>query len=155
MQLLIYVAAPWKRKDEAREAKCILEKEGFIVTSRWIDLHGDVDKMDPSTRAYIEEQSIHDVEDVYDADVLVLLNLEKSEGKACETGMALAEGIPVILVGERTNIFHWLPVIVQVDNLQGAISQLKEWSKVIDAHLAAEAALPFTEGEILSPIEEA
>src|SRR3990167_9667545 len=131
MQLRVYIAAPFPRKKEARAAKALLEKEGFIVTSRWIDLHGDVDKLDPSVQSYLEEQSLNDVEDVFDADVLVLLNIEKSEGKATECGLALAEGIPVILVGERTNIFHWLPVITKVYDLVEAVEKLRGFEKEI------------------------
>jgi hypothetical protein len=46
------------------------------------------------------------------ADVLLLINSAKSEGKAVEQGLAIAYGIPIIAVGVRgvlsKNVFHYL-----------------------------------------------
>ena len=125
-KIKVYLACPWKRKDEAKLGKIQLEEAGLEVTSRWIDLHGDKEKEDPLDFKYFEEEAIHDVQDVYRADILILLNLEKSEGKAAETGMALAWNKPVILVGERSNIFHYLPMPI-VSNLNAAIELIRQW----------------------------
>jgi nucleoside 2-deoxyribosyltransferase len=59
-------------------------------------------------QSIIRDQAYQDIADVRRADVLVVLNLQKSEGKAVETGIAIAAGIPVISVGPRSNIFQAL-----------------------------------------------
>jgi hypothetical protein len=59
------------------------------------------------------------------ASAFVLLNLEKSEGKAVETGVALGVGARRILVGPRSNIFHYLPGWTRVNTVEEAILALK------------------------------
>lgn len=117
----VYVAAPWVRKAEAIAAGQRLEAEGFLVTSRWFDHNGD--PLDPtglsSGRSDIRHQAREDLVDVCRSNALVVLNLEKSEGKAVETGVALITGIPVISVGTRSNIFQSLGY--EVNTLDDAI----------------------------------
>ena len=99
----VYVAAPWVRREEARESAQRILAAGHTIVSRWLREHGD--STDPRVLAH---EAQVDYEDVVDSDVLVLINLEKSEGKSVETGIAIGAGLPVIVVGERSNIFHYL-----------------------------------------------
>lgn len=106
----VYVAAPWVRKADAINAGKLLEHNGFEVTSRWFYHEGDPTdstglKCDDSA---IIQQALEDIEDVLSADILMILQLEKSEGKAVETGIAIANDIPFIVVGARSNIFQIL-----------------------------------------------
>ena len=117
----IYVAAPWVRKMEARNVAYAFADAGYDITSRWLWLHGDSE--DDHVKA---TEAQNDVDDVDAADVLVLVNLEKSEGKAVETGMALATHKPIVLIGERSNIFHYLPRVVVVSTISQALNALKE-----------------------------
>jgi hypothetical protein len=121
----VYIAAPWKRKAEARVAADRLRDAGYTITSRWIDVHGDT--TDPEQ---LEIEAGNDLEDIEAADYFVLLNLEPSEGKAVETGIALIEDIPIIGVGKPSNVFHYLPEIVWVDTLTDAIDALYEFDIV-------------------------
>jgi nucleoside 2-deoxyribosyltransferase len=108
--LRVYIAAPWVRRDEAKAVGERLIAAGHEVTSRWFQHQGDPNDSTGSTLDQIEvrRQAGEDVIDVCRADALVVLNLEKSEGKAVETGIAIANGIPVISVGKRSNIFQSL-----------------------------------------------
>jgi hypothetical protein len=115
----VYIAAPWKRKAEARVAAERLRDAGYTIASRWIVCHGDT--KDPEQ---LEIEANNDREDIAAADYFVLLNLEVSEGKAVETGIALTEGIPIIGVGRPSNVFHHLPEIVWVNTLTEAIEAL-------------------------------
>jgi nucleoside 2-deoxyribosyltransferase len=115
----IYLAAPWKRKLDAQLAADALEAAGHTITSRWLDYYGDTD--DPEELA---AEAINDIEDIDAADVFVLLNLEPSEGKAVETGLALAEGLQILGVGQPSNVFHHLPEIQWVSTLAEAIDVL-------------------------------
>ena len=101
----IYVAAPWVRKEEARYVAGRLRDAGFIVTSRWIDMHGGNEN--PSILC---KEAQHDWGDIRASTVLVLLNIEKSEGKATEQGIALERGLKIVGVGiPKNNVFHYLP----------------------------------------------
>jgi hypothetical protein len=73
----------------------------------------------------LRREAQHDWDDVKAADVLVVLNYEKSEGKATEQGLALAMGKKIIGVGKPgNNIFHYLPHYTWVDDLVGVVNLL-------------------------------
>ena len=120
----VYLAAPWVRKDDAKAARAQLQAAGIDVTSHWLEHEGSATDSTGSTSpiAYIQEQAVQDIKDVRRADYLVVLNLERSEGKAVETGVAIANGIPVISVGKRSNIFQTLGL--EVETLEQAINFL-------------------------------
>lgn len=122
MKPYVYLAAPWVRRNEAIAAGELLTAQGMVVTSRWFHHAGDPTDTTGSRLDIVEvrQQAREDVLDVKRADYVVVLNLERSEGKAVETGIALANGIPVISVGKRSNIFQTL--CHEVDTLDEAIS---------------------------------
>lgn len=122
----IYVAAPWVRKADAIQAGELLKAAGHEITSRWFEHEGDPNDPTGATVAshIIRQQARDDMEDVVSADVVVVLNLEKSEGKAVETGIAIAMGVPVVSVGKRSNIFQSLGK--EVVTLEDAIEYLRD-----------------------------
>jgi len=126
----IYLAGPWVRRPEVREVAKRLEAAGHILTSRWLYEHegnpNDASGL-TSPEAYIRLQAEEDVNDVLDADVFIVLNLEKSEGKAFEMGIAYMTGRPIISVGKRFNIFCSLGT--QVDTVDEAIAHLASFTK--------------------------
>jgi hypothetical protein len=77
--------APWKHRQAACAAADQIAAAGHIITSRW--LRGHDDTTDP---VRLRQEAEHDWDDVHIADVAVLLNIEPSEGKAVEQGIALA-----------------------------------------------------------------
>lgn len=113
----VYVAAPWVRKDDAKRFADKLRAVGIIVTSRWFTHEGSTNDSAgvESPIEHIRMQAHQDIQDVRAADALVVLNLQKSEGKAVETGIALAADIPIVSVGPRSNIFQSLAIEVVSD----------------------------------------
>lgn len=108
--MIVYVAAPYARREEAIVVMRWLEAKGHVVTSSWLRK-----QMNMSDAA-----ACTDLDDVRRANVFLLLNLETSEGKNVELGYALALGKQIVLVGARTNVFHYLEcvrVIASVDDL--------------------------------------
>ena len=99
----VYIAAPWIERPRAVAAAARLRESHIEVTSRWHDIHGD--SHDP---VVLKREAQHDWDDIRSADALLLLNLSKSEGKAVEQGIALEHGIPIVAIGDRTNVFHYL-----------------------------------------------
>lgn len=122
----IYLAGPWVRRPEVREVAKRLEAEGYELTSRWLYEHeGDPNDASglTSPEDYIRLQAQEDLADVMRADVFVMLNLQKSEGKAVELGFALANQKRVFCVGTRFNIFCTLGTQLDtVDDLLFALS---------------------------------
>ena len=112
----VYVAGPWARRHTAKIVAAQV-RAGHWVTSRWHDLDAGLLPAD-------DVEAAHDVKDIWAADTLLLLNLEKSEGKAVETGLALAWNLRIIVVGERSNVFHHLPHIILVDSVAAALALL-------------------------------
>jgi nucleoside 2-deoxyribosyltransferase len=129
----VYIAAPWVRRPEAIAFGDRLKALGIIVTSRWFT-HEDVSvdgKGNTGPVEALQQQAREDVQDVLRSHVLVVLNLQKSEGKAVETGVAIANAIPVISVGKRSNIFQSLGI--EVEDQDAAIQALGDFQKQQDA----------------------
>lgn len=119
MTHVIYVAGPWARRPEARIVRDQLVAAGHIVTSRWLDVDESI--VTPS------EEAQNDVFDILTADILVVLNLEKSEGKAFEQGVAYMAEIPIIAVGPQLNVFQTLPSYTFVDDVPALLDLLSRF----------------------------
>ena len=109
----VYIAAPYPEREAAQAVMRDLENQiGFEVTSTWLR------EMDELADAYARL----DLADVGRADVLVALNPSAwtntgTGGRHVEFGYALALGKRIVLVGERSNIFHYLSDVVVVPNV--------------------------------------
>src|SRR4030095_3467753 len=130
----IYLAAPWVMGKDARVARKYLQKKipGLKVISRWIARSPkkikptyDYTKDKSFSLKAGREQARIDLEDIRRARCLVVLNHVKSEGKVVEQGIALALGKPVIVVGGKTNIFHYLKEVKLCKNLSKAVKELR------------------------------
>ncbi len=124
----VYVAGPWVDKAGALEAATALEAAGHTITKRWWE-HREVpgylnDDISSECREELMIQAMEDIAGVWNAHVLVLLNTSKSEGKSVELGLALAYSTPIVLVGEPSNLFHYLPHVFRVDTIEAAITLL-------------------------------
>ena len=127
----VYLAGPWIKGGDVLEASKQFEAAGIEITSRWLErVKGNTDPAydytkDPLyTAPDAKEEATKDMEDVFNADMVVVINSAKSEGKAVETGLALAWGIPIVVVGDRTNIFHYFdaPITEVVGTVAEAIT---------------------------------
>ena len=104
----IYIAAPSEERQAAREMKIRLKAAGYTMTSRWIES----EFFNSTDEGYLIKWAENDLQDVYDADLLVAINSEEyrnsgTGGRHVELGYALAYAKPVILCGIKSNIFHY------------------------------------------------
>jgi hypothetical protein len=132
----IYLAGPWHRKDDVRLARAQFRDAGIRVLADWIDHHNG-----SHTAAELQAEAFRDLMQIDEADALVVLQLEKSEGKSAElmfaycnyriTSFPAANRRPIIVVGEHdlanpVNVFHYLPGILRVHTIEEAIHALRE-----------------------------
>lgn len=117
--MTVYIACPYPERDYAIAVMLACEARGLTVTSRWLK------KPDELADQFARE----DLQDVAAADCLLALNPpgyadRGTGGRHVELGYALALGKLVVLVGSKTNIFHYLDSLVRVDSLKpDAIAQ--------------------------------
>lgn len=130
----IYLAAPWREREQARAARDSFVSSGIGVNSRWLDFEGEEGNKAEEVKV---REALHDLEDIWKADGMVVLQYGKSEGKAFEQGFFL--GISgqtgcdnkIVVVGpdgERGNVFQYLPqVFTIVPTVEAAIEEVKRW----------------------------
>ncbi len=127
--MIIYLAAPWKFRAEAKQVAGQYRDKGHQVISRWHDEWGT--KSDAGiTESEKRDEAEKDVADAMAAQVMVVLNWEKSEGKAVEQGIAIARHTPIIVVGAASNVFHSLASVKCVSSFAeslGALAELEDY----------------------------
>lgn len=127
MGLRIYIAAPWIEKAQMSDISARIENAGHQITYKWWDVE-DTPESD-LTLPILREQATNDVLGVRNADILVVLNTAKSEGKALEQGIAIAGNKPIIIVGRRgefsKNVFHYLDNYRWVVDVDSALAVLE------------------------------
>lgn len=117
--LKVYIAAPYPWRDSAIHVMRQLVDVGVQVTSTWLVVQEEM--ADASARV--------DLADVARADVLIAINPPGWEeqgtgGRHVELGYALALKRPVVLVGQPSNVFHYLDDIVRVPSCGDLVATL-------------------------------
>ena len=121
--LRVYTAS--KLKHGAMWRALCAENSHFIAHARWLKHNSIGTPDDPADAVAFWLQ---DEQDVKDADVLVLYaeEGEKLRGALVEVGIALAWGVPVIVVGSHSDYGTWQfhPGVRRVDNMREMILEL-------------------------------
>lgn len=124
----VYVAGPWVDREAAQSLGNIVASKGHTITHAWWAYEGKGEALE--TEEFLRECAIKDVNGVSTADVVVVLNTAKSEGKATEQGIAIALRIPVVVLTPGTkptsNIFHHLPSFKHVKTVEEALEAINE-----------------------------
>ena len=140
MSYQIYVAGPFADRPNVREQAEKLRAAGYNVVARWLTLDveegpnsaGSLEALNMEEhQEFLREQAMNDIEDLLNADLMFIVNSRKSEGKAVELGVAIATLKPVIMVGQRTNVFQTLN-IPRFDTTEGAIEWMKEQEAIFN-----------------------
>ena len=117
----VYIAAPYPERPRAARLQDRLEAEGFEITARWVR-HDDT---------LSDADARKDLVDIARADVLLALNAPEwaqagTGGRHVELGYALALGLPIVLLGARSNIFHYLADVVLLEDDATLADRLRE-----------------------------
>lgn len=106
----IYIAAPWKDKEIMPAVADRVEGAGHTITHKWWEAEDTPE--DDRTVEILRQQAIKDVTGVKTADLVLVINSAKSEGKSLEQGVAIGDNKPIVIVGKRgefsKNVFHYL-----------------------------------------------
>lgn len=112
----VYLAARWEQGPVMRMWRTLLAAQDVACTSHWLDVQASwlraVEGDD-----IMRENALLDFDDIAACDVLICYSPRSGFGQGrggrhSELGVALGMGKPVVLVGERENIFHWHPSVV-------------------------------------------
>ena len=135
----LYLAARYARRWEMMARTQELEKEGHVVTARWVkDGH---DKRDAMQDTYARE----DLEDILAAEAIICFTDDpearpttggSSGGRHVELGIALGinamidaweprRPLRILVVGWKQNVFHYLPNVEYFDIFPKAKAALK------------------------------
>lgn len=133
----IYTAGRYSRLEEIRGYADLLEAAGHEVTARWT--HGD------EVGKSLEDIAVMDLVDVARADMVLVFtdpfnSLQKGGGRHTELGMGYALGKHVWIVGEKEQVFHSLPGVIQHDTIESVIKDLKPFLKYQKAVIAERFA---------------
>lgn len=133
----IYLAAPWTYKADAKAFAARLETiPGVRITKPWWE-HPEMPEY-PRVPAHLplptlldlREQAEEDVAGVLDADLMVVLQLGKSEGKAVEQGIAHTLHLPVyVYAPERQvgNLFQYLQNVACFPTLDALLLAVQDY----------------------------
>lgn len=136
----IYLAGPWTHRDAVRGIRDQFVKAGIEVGSRWLDKEYDNNSYDAALdKARLKQEATNDIEDVYNADGLVVYHSKISEGKSFEQGFYLGisevkgNNNKIILIDPFDvghNVFHNLDMVyTRVETVEQAIEEVKKWER--------------------------
>lgn len=118
----LYIAAPWVDRTKMPEIAAKFESYGHTVTHKWWLYEGSGYA---APHAELAKQALADYFGVVKADVAVLINSSRSEGKAVEQGIAIALEKPIVAVGKlgelSLNVFHHMSCYSWVDTVEEAV----------------------------------
>lgn len=102
-----YIAGKYTAQDRLRIERDRLRALGHYVSSNWMDQPEKTYAVTPE-RAISE--AYRDIEEIRDADTLIIDTLDESNtgGREVELGCALAWGHKIVRIGPERNIFHSL-----------------------------------------------
>lgn len=123
----VYLAAPYKDKLLMPAIGERVEGAGHMITHKWWTVK-ETKEGDWNSPNILRQQAVNDVHGVKNADLVVVFNTAKSEGKSFEQGVAVTENKPIVIVGKRgevsMNVFHYLDNYRWVENLSEALEVL-------------------------------
>lgn len=116
----VYISAPSELRGRARWMRNSLKLSGINVISRWLDEPDGEFKNVPDDKSQAGPLALKNLEDINQCGVLIAINPEEyrhkgSGGRHVELGFALAHELGIVIYGERTGIFHYLPGILHVE----------------------------------------
>ena len=105
----VYIASFYDTRKRLYPYRDALEAAGHSLTSRWLNQHAE-EEAPQRTEQHRIARALQDLSDVRSSELLILdtFDITPRGGREFEMGIAIAYGIPVVLVGPMRNVFHRL-----------------------------------------------
>jgi len=132
----VYLAARFSRKPEMQLKAQVLREEGIEVSSNWLDeIAGPNATLSDFPDEYFVMAAQTDLTDIDGSDALLFFSEDPLEphvrgGRHVEYGYALAKGIPIIVIGPKENIFHFIDRVLVVKTFADAVGVLKQLAEI-------------------------
>lgn len=146
---IIYLSSAYPRRKEMQKYKEQLISIGYKVRACW--LNGEHHKtkegriIEKKDKCIIDVQSSNtehlckmyasgDLRDTLHADIIICFTEPPNStlghgGRHVELGISIARKIEILVVGDRENLFHWLPQIKVFKTWEECFNTLKERKK--------------------------
>lgn len=132
----VYLAGPYQSRLILSEYADALHRHGYSCLSSWLNEPYEINAGTSGAALALDDATVAghaltDIAEVQAADVFILftskfVGVEGGGGRHVETGVALAGGIPVIIMGEPENVFHRIPgAVISVPTWLHLLAQLK------------------------------
>lgn len=131
----IYVAGKFEEVVAVRAAQQALIARGFDITHDWTN-ENSAGLKGEALETFLAKCAEDDYDGVTFADAVLLLNHDRAFGAMVETGIAIARGIPVFVVGHkiRDNIFFHLGSdfgVYLFDTVEEAVEAIDQMRQVL------------------------
>lgn len=124
----IYVCARSEDIEIARAARDSLKTQSHVVTSRWLNGLVGLGAVPTPGKGNddLRAAAYMDLEDIDQSDLVLAINPKSAHrtgtgGRHVEVGYAIARGKPVLIVGERENVFHHHPLVRDVPDIDSVL----------------------------------
>lgn len=126
----VYLASRYSRKEEMREHAFELRSFGSRVTSSWLDetYESGINITDLTNDVNRDIAEV-DLSDITSSDVLIFFAEDQNNqpprgGRHVEFGYALANGLTIYVIGEKENIFHYLPNVKEFPTWESFVAEV-------------------------------
>lgn len=111
---IVYIASAFEEQQTCRIIRDTLSVFDIYCSSSWLSTESALTRTVTDADRY--QRATQDLIDIATADVLVAYNPSDyarsgTGGRHVELGYAVAKRMPVVLIGARTNVFHYLPSV--------------------------------------------
>lgn len=126
----VYIAAQYARKREVRQYSLILRDHGHAVVQTWhLEPHEANVTLAQCGDELLVQYSERDLGELRTCDILIFFAEDQHSqpprgGRHVEFGYALAHDKRILVVGERENMFHYLPDVEVYPSFSAAIQAL-------------------------------
>ena len=132
MENRVYLAAPYSLKPLMEQYARELKEDDINVVSSWLEEPHPPDIQLWEVPAETHRQyAVRDIEDIHNSDAMVFFVDQTRSlvrgGRHVEFGIALESNIPIFVVGDFENMFHYLPQIEHFSNWELAKNALTSY----------------------------
>jgi hypothetical protein len=118
----VYLAAQFESRFDLHDLADQIRDLGYEIVSDWLyepESNNEIaDKIgtEDAPAKLLEHIALNDVSNVVKCDYFVLFSGGGRGGRHFETGLAYKSGATILIVGDRENVFHYLPNVHMLEN---------------------------------------